>query len=304
MITTLEHCGDTCSVVSQMASAFKEFVPKEQRMAQAIAAVQSGKMSQRAAALKFDIPRKTLGDHMKQVGETAHPATFQSEPVIKPIGNKSEPSEIASKAANSNSRLQAIRRFAAEHGVKEVDGKPAHSQGNGAIYRALTAAGIDVPEDLKPRSLLPKQPKASKPKPTTIPPKEAHDDTNEQGIYADDSLFVVTDGGGQTDSEQDHPAFAENFDLDAVRERVNHDVQQSDRPADFKRAIELLTELDRICTDAWYRRHPEPWGHDDWAHVSSEIEALHSIVGQRAEETADELLRKSSAVKVTATVID
>ena len=84
--------------------------------------------------------------------------------------------------------------------------------------------------------------------------------------------------------KDDDPAFADKLDIDAVRAHVNSQVQQSDRPADFKRAIELLTELDRICTDAWYRRHPEPWGHDDWAHVSSEIEALHSGVGAAGKQ--------------------
>ncbi len=94
-----------------------------------------------------------------------------------------------------------------------------------------------------------------------------------------------------------HPAFADQLDIEAIRERVNHEVQRSDQPAEFKRAIELLTELARICTDAWYRRLPEPWEHDHWAHVSSEIRALDSIVGQRAEEEADEIIRRAAAVK-------
>ena len=94
-----------------------------------------------------------------------------------------------------------------------------------------------------------------------------------------------------------HPAFADELDIQAVRDRVNFDIQRSDRPAEFKRAVELLTELSQICTGAWYRQLPEPWQHDDWAHVSSEIRALHSIVGQRAEEEADEILQRATAVK-------
>jgi len=153
----------------------------------------------------------------------------------------------------------------------------------------LQFAGIPVPPELDGKT-------------APFTPAQTHD-TNQQRLHANNSLPVVSDWTAKADSEPEHPAFADHLDIDAVREHVNREVQQSDRPEDFKRAIELLTELDRICTDAWYRRHPEPWGHDDWAHVSSEIEALHSIVGQRAEETADEVLRKSSAVEVKSTVV-
>jgi hypothetical protein len=108
---------------------------------------------------------------------------------------------------------------------------------------------------------------------------------------------------GTRATEATEPADILNLDLDATRQRINAEVQRSDRPTDFKRAIDLLTELDTICTAAWYRKHPEPWGHDDWAHVASEIALLHSIVGQRAEETADELVGKMSAIRVEATTI-
>lgn len=303
MTISQEPCGDTCSVVSLMASTFKEFVPRDQRIAHAIAAVQSGKLSQRAAARKFDLDHSVISRKLKAVAN-ATPAISQSEPQKQPDPTGSPAAERSAATEDKLRRTAGIRNLARANGMGKIDGKFVRDTGAVRIYNALTDAGIDVPDDIKPRSLLPKQPKASKPKSKSIPPTQPQDDTNQQRISSNNSFPVLTDGGDQTDPEPTHPAFADEFDLDAVRERVNHDVQQSNRPADFKRAIELLTELDRICTDAWYRRHPEPWGHDDWAHVSSEIEALHSIVGQRAEETADELLRKSTAVEVISTVIN
>jgi hypothetical protein len=290
MTMTQEPCGDTCSVVAQMASTFKEFVPKEQRMAQAIAAVQSGKMSQRAAALKFDVSQSSLSRELKKVIQMDHPSTSQSQPDISP--NRV-------KKLNSGEVRSALRKLCRDNNAPRGVGKTGNGITSPEARGWLNFAGIAIPPELDGDST----PFASSSTPSSIPPREQKHDTNQQGIFPDRRLSHVSDRGEQTNSEPENPAFTDELDLDAVRAHVNRQVQQSDRPADFKRAIELLTELDRICTDAWYRRHPEPWGHDDWAHVSSEIEALHSIVGQRAEETADELLRKSSDVEVTATPV-
>jgi len=220
-----------------------------------------------------------------------HPKTTQSQPDISPNRIK----KLSSGEVRSRLR-KLLRDNDAPSGVAQ---KPRNGITSPEARGWLKFAGIAIPPELDGIAA----PFTPFLKPSSITPTEAQHDTKQQGIPADNSLSVVTDGGEQGDPEPEHPAFADHLDIDAVREHVNREVQQSDRPADFKRAIELLTELDRICTDAWYRRHPEPWGHDDWAHVSSEIEALHSIVGQRAEETADELLRKSSAVDISATLV-
>lgn len=285
-----EACGDTCSVVASMASTFKEYVPKEQRMAEAIKAVQSGKMSQRAAATKFDVAQRTLSHRLEKVSHLAHPT--------KPVAAEG-------KSGDRGSVAKALRALAKSIGITHTNGIPIGKAGVGQIYAAITEAGHDVPEDITPASR--KKNKSQpindnrKQQPTGIQPDNDKEET--AGLPANDSLPVIPDREAEADSEPEHPAFSDHLDIDAVRQHVNEQVQQSDRPADFKRAIELLTELDIICTNAWYRRQPEPWGHDDWAHVSSEIEALHSIVGQRAEETADELLRKSTAFEVESTAV-
>ena len=265
-----------------MASTFKEFVPKEQRMAEAIKAVKSGKLSQRAAALKFDIPRATLCDRIKQVSDFGHPETSQSQPQKPPVA--------VDAIAKNSERIKQLRQLAKNNGINSVNGQKVHKAGRAAICQALTDTGVPIPENLIPYTFKPKDQK-------NVTQQQ------QQRISSDNSFLVISEREDQADPINEHPAFADELDIDAVREHVNREVQRSGRPADFKRAIELLTELDRICTDAWYRRHPEPWGHDDWAHVSSEIEALHSIVGQRAEETADELLRQSSAVEVQSTSV-
>lgn len=298
-----EHCGDTCSVVAQMASTFKDFVPPEQRMTQAIAAVQTGKMSQRAAADKFDVSRTSLQREL-EVAQMGHPETSQSQPAVTPIVKESSASLPKS---SQNSRLQAIRRLAVENGINKIDGINTWSKGACAIHDALIAAGIDVPDDIMPRSLLPK---TSKAKSKFIPPTQETSVTNEERLHADNSVSVLTKWAAESDSEPEpepegeHPAFADKLDIEAVRERVNYDVQRSNQPAEFKRAVALLTELSHICTGAWYRRLPEPWQHDHWAHVSSEIRAINSIVSQRAEEEADEIFQRATAISVgSATVI-
>lgn len=289
MTTTQEPCGDTCSVVANMASTFKEYVPKEQRMAEAIKAVQSGKMSQHAAAEKFEVPQSSLNRKLKKVIQMDHSATSQSQPAI---------SENRVEKLDSGQIRTALRKLCRDNDAPRGIGKTGNGITSPEARGWLQWAGIPIPPELDGKT----EPFTPNSTPSLTTPAHTHD-TKQQGLHADDSLPVISDWADETDSAHQHPAFADHLDIDAVRQHVNREVQQSDRPADFKRAIELLTELDRICTDAWYRRHPEPWGHDDWAHVSSEIEALHSIVGQRAEETADELLRKSTAVEVKSTVV-
>ena len=297
------NCGDSCSLVDfTMAIAGNRFLPEE-RMKLAIEAVTSEKMSQRGAAEKFDVDRKTLSRHLPRVGQMTHPKTSQSG-AGKSRGHTGASKEPKLTKEIIRSRLRSMCR--------DQGGAPlGFPQSLPKMRGWLQWAGVSIPLELqgKTESFNPSTDSS------TNPPQA--NDTHQQGIYADNSVPVIFDGTDETEeedrrssdesfasySETDHPAFADHLDIGAVREHVNREVQRSDRPADFKRAIELLTELDRICTDAWYRRHPEPWGHDDWAHVSSEIEALHSIVGQRAEETADDILRKSSAVKVNATVV-
>jgi hypothetical protein len=293
MTTATQHCGDSCGLIDfTMAVAGDRLLPEE-RMKLAIEAVTSGKMSQRGAAAKYGVARKTLGDHLARVGGFAHPAETQSTTEVPPDPvPATQPEKL--KSGEVRSRLRALlRQHNAPKGIGGKDGISS-PQARGWLHWA----GIPIPPELN-GAAIPFDPSATATAPT---PAQKHD-TESQRLPANHPVPSFPDGANEVDIPEDHPVYADNFDIDAVRERVNHDVQQSTRPADFKRAIELLTELDRICTDAWYRRHPEPWGPDDWAHVSSEIEALHSIVGQRAEETADDILRKGSAFTVSATAL-
>lgn len=274
-----------------MASAFKEYVPRETREAAAIHAISVEKMSQSAAAVKFGVSQPTLSRRLSAPIHVNSSETSQSEPAIL---------KTPETPVSKHSTRSALRKLCRDNNAPQ--GLGVNGQGvTPSIARGwLKWAGIDVPPELDGKTIpyvpFDDQPVKTNDHITLTPPKPARP-----------VLDLVESNSGPYDQygldDDDDPAFADKLDIDAVRAHVNSQVQQSNRPADFKRAIELLTELDRICTDAWYRRHPEPWGHDDWAHVSSEIEALHSIVGQRAEETADELLRQSSAVEVTSTPV-
>jgi hypothetical protein len=250
------------------------FLPKEERMAHAIAAVQSGKMSQRAATEKFDISRASLQRELK-VAQMSHPATAQSQPEVQPIN----PDQPPINKLTSNERLKALRQLCKDNGLTTT------KLGNQGLYDLLLDNDVDVADYLITPTLL-----------KNHTPKD--NDTNEQGISSNNPEPDFNGGDSQIPFNDDG-----TLDLDAYRKQVNIDIQQSDRPRDFKRAIELLTELDIICTDAWYRRQPEPWEACEWSHVSSEIEGLHSIVSQRAAEIADDILRQSSAVSVEHSVI-
>lgn len=281
---TTTNCGDTCGLIDfTMAVAGDRLLPEE-RMKLAIEAVTSGKMSQRAAADKYGVAQPTLHRRLIQMN---HPTKAQSQPEV--LANPEVPANTGKLSPGEiRSRLRQLCR---DNGAPSGVAKNSRNGVTSPEARGwLQWAGISIPQELQ-----------GKADPFT-PSTESHD-TNQQRLPANDRLPVIAERPTETDSDDEHPAFADNFNIDAVRERVNHDVQQSDRPADFKRAIQLLTELDRICTDAWYRRHPEPWGHDDWAHVSSEIEALFSIVGQRAEETANAILQRTAAVTIRATTV-
>jgi transposase-like protein len=267
-----QHCGDSCGAVAAMAVAFREYVPPEQRMATAIRQVLSGEMSQRGAAEANGVAESTLRLRLKEVRNSAHPTKTQA----------STEALERDKRPTRRDIQRELRQMASRVGLGLVNGKSPHKAGTRQVYDALIKAGHDVPEELIPPSIKSK--------------------TNEQQQPVNDHCSVVTDWADEGIAA-DNPIFADKLDIDAVRQHVCAEVQRSNRPADFKRAVELLTELDVICTNAWYRRQPEPWEHDDWAHISSEIDALHSIVWQRATETADELLRKSTAVQISATSV-
>lgn len=279
-----QHCGDTCGVVASMAAVFSQYVPPEQRMAEAIAAVQSGTMSQRAAATTFDLARPTLQRRLNEVAQMGHPTETQSSTEVS--GDRDSVGKDRTRPDRQRVHKE-LRALAKTHGVTHAGEIPVWKAGLGQIYQAITEAGHAVPEELIP---------ASKKKTAT----QSHD-TKQQRVPANDPLAVIPSWGEQGDSFDRYDSEIDSGD--AVRDEVCQQVQQSNRPADFKRAILLLRELDDICTEAWYRRHPEPWGHDDWAHVCSEVSTVYSLVRQRAQEECEDALLARTAIETRATVV-
>ncbi len=309
----ITHCGDTCGLIDfTMAVAGDRLLPEE-KMKLAIEAVTSGKMTQGKAAEKYGLTQQGVSKALKRVTTSCDPAktqsTTQSAADPQLIPGDPRPSQRSQATQDKLDRTTAIRNLARENGMGKIDGKYVRDIGAVALYEALTAAGIAVPDSAIPRSLLPKaepkaEPKAKAKTAKSTPSIPTHDTPSNERLSAHDHVPAQQyDRPGEGDSVDDDPIYSEDLDIDAVRDHVCAEVQLSDRPADFKRAIELLRELDAICTDAWYRRHPEPWNHHDWAHVNSELKTVQSLVGQRAQETADQLLFPGSAVTVNATAV-
>ena len=299
-----QHCGDTCSAVAAMGVAFREYVPPEQRMDAAIKQVLSGKMSQRGAAAENGVARQTLQRRLEEVAQTGHPAKPQSSTGVSLRPTPASPASHLKGDGGSlerQRRLKGLREIARQRGMTSLPSGVAVSRaGLGQVYQALVELEITVPDDLLPSRAKPK----AKPKTTSTPPAlpvPTNDPATTERLPANDPLAVIPNWGEQGDSFDRYDSEIDSGD--AVRDEVCQQVQQSNRPADFKRAIFLLRELDDICTEAWYRRHPEPWGHDDWAHVCSEVATVYSLVRQRAQEECEDALLARTAIETRATVV-
>ena len=305
---TTQNCGDTCGLIDfTMAVAGDRLLPEE-KMNLAIEAVTSGKMSQRGAAEKYGVAQSALSVRLRKLIADDHPAktqsTTQSSAGPQPIPSDPQPPKRSQATQDKLDRTTAIRNLARENGMGKIDGKYVRDIGAVALYEALTAAGIAVPDSAIPRSLLPKaEPKAETTSTPSTLPVPTNDPATTERLSPNDHVPAQQCDWTAEGLDDSDPIFDEELNIDAVRDHVCAQVQRSDRPADFKRAIELLRELDAICADAWYRRHPEPWNHHDWAHVNSEVKAIQSLTGQRAQETADQLFLPRSAVTVNATAV-
>jgi hypothetical protein len=291
------NCGETCGLVDfTLAIAGDRLLPEE-RMDLAVQAVQLEKMSQRGAAEKYKVSRTVLQRRLEEAAQTGHPPETEStteEPALPPDPPISSP---APKKVPSNVVRDGLRALCKEHGATR------YTKFNiGAARAYLTEQGVAIPAHLQPKT------KATQPSPSNvepIPPVEPTTPAPSKRILPWNTAVVPApvetgsddgDEGRDFDSNESDPIYEERLDMDAVRDDVLAKVIASNRPADFKRAIELLAELDHICTLAWKRKHPEPWNHHDWAHVNSEVEIIHSLTRQRAKETADELRAQHSAV--------
>lgn len=273
----------------------------------AVQAVQLEKMTQRGAAMKYGVSRSGIQKRLQKAAAGGHPPETQSttqEPADSTDSPVSPAPPVLKKKSASNANRDALRALCKEHGAT------GYSKFTTSVARAyLTEQGVDIPAHLRP---LQPQPKTTQPspfngtnplQPTSEPAPAA--EAPFDGIRPWNTAVVPSDhpavsNGGDQGGE---PGPDGEVDFDAptkLRQRVSEEVQQSDRPADFKESIQLLARLAAIIRDAWYRKHPEPWNHHDWAHVASEIHCLNSLAGQRAKETARDLLEQMDAIEVGA----
>lgn len=273
--TNTPHCGDNCGFVHTQNALYGDRLLPEEKMQLAVKGVQGGQFSQRGAAKEFGVAQKSLSRRLQQVSQVTHPETSQSEPAVQPMATDGQLME----KLTSNERQKALRQLCKQHGLT------AGKAGNQGLYDLLQDNHVVVPDHLTTPTLR-----------NNYSPKT--DEPNEQELQVNNSLSLVPDGAEQADT------YIDSFeDFDAVRDEVCQQVQKSDRPADFKRAILLLTELDAICTDAWYSRNPKLWDGEEWTHVSSEIEIIRDLVHQRAQEACTLAVSKRNAFNVEARVV-
>ena len=255
----------------------------------AIEAVTSEKMSQRAAATKFDVVRGSLQNQLKEVAKIGHPTETQTntEPSGDPQPIPSDPQPLKRSQATQDklNRATGIRNLARENGMGKINGKYVRDMGAVAIYEALIAAGIDIPQDVKPRSLLSKTPK-----PSLSPATPAQtDDTKQQRVPANDPCPVFPDRPTETDPEDD-AILDERIDLNKLSQQVLSDVISSTRSDSFKRAATLATELEQLLCLAFYGK--DGWSGQDWVHINGQLKTCQSLAGQRAEEAHREVFHE------------
>jgi hypothetical protein len=264
MTTATQHCGDSCGLIDfTMAVAGDRLLPEE-RMKLAIEAVTSGKMSQRGAAAKYGVARKTLGDHLARVGGFAHPAKTQSTTEVSPDPvSAPQPEKLTSREVRS--RLRALlRQNNAPRGIGGKDGILS-SQARGW----LECAGIPIPPELQGNST------------PFVSANKSHDTATTERVSANDPLPVIPDRPTETDPEDD-AILDERIDLNKLSQQVLSDVISSTRSDSFKRAATLATELEQLLCLAFYGK--DGWSGQDWVHINGQLKTCQSLAGQRAEE--------------------
>lgn len=279
MTTTTEHCGDSCGLIDfTMAVAGDRLLPEE-RMKLAIEAVTSEKMSQRAAAKKYDVAESTLRLRLKPVRSSAHPTETQSSTEILPDPVPA-PKPEKLKSGEVRSRLRALlRQHDAPKGIGGKDGITS-SQARGW----LQWAGIAIPPELDGKT-APFDPSAV----TALPTSTQTNETKQQGLYANDPCPVFPDRPTETDPEDD-AILDERIDLNKLSQQVLSDVISSTRSDSFKRAATLATELEQLLCLAFYGK--DGWSGQDWVHINGQLKTCQSLAGQRAEEAHREVFHE------------
>jgi predicted transcriptional regulator len=251
-----------------MASTFAEYVPPAIRMERALAAVKTGKMSQRAAAAKFDVTQSVISDRLNKVIGSDHPETSQSQQGVSRGQHKAESGPDKLTKDQVRSKLRELCR-------QQKEKPPAGiTKTNPKMRGWLMSIGLELPKELQGTVTAYQN--------SSLSDQLSAQPTSEPASFNNGRL-------SSTDQENCTDEFDEPIG-DQIN-RVCDEVQQSDRPSDFKRAILILRELTEICTKAWYGAfEEEQWNHHDWAHVNSDIKTIQSLVSQRAQETSNELL--------------
>lgn len=230
--------------------------------------------STRQIAAVLGVDPETVRNDLKS---TAESSAVPQTPAPAVDLDETAPAVLAKKTvkaeATRQERRNSLRAQCRAAGINDINGKPLYSAGMRAMEAAL---GITKPVASTTRT-----------KTTTTLSTDSTNGNLEATTAEPEAEIATTDGTEHLNAEQ-------------LRDHCAAEVAKSDRPDDYKRAIQLLAELDHIVTTAWRRQHPEPWIAGDWSHVSGELQALHSIAHQRAVELSEAIVQRYTSVTVAS----
>ena len=232
-------------------------------MERAVAAVLTGKLKQRPAAKKFDVPRQTLQDHLKQVAETGHPETSQSPQGV--LQGQREASLRPGKLTKDEVRGK-LRQMCNE----QDEQAPAGFRFSNPKMRGwLIWKGATLPENLKGQT-------------TPYPPSDTCDQSSSQLSSSDNARLSQTDQDNGTYADGFDYATGDLYDLDkSCFERI---IANNDDDPDFQRAVRCLWEVKTIIRIK-YNSPEEVWDFGKWNTFVSETQAIISLVSEKAKET-------------------
>ena len=116
--TVAQHCGETCTLVEKTVELFGDQMPKESRLALAVEAVKSGKMSQSGAERAYRVPQQTIAHHVPLVHSTDVGRVNEGKPAKLPDSKGRQ--RPAAKEYPPEFKAEAVRRVAAGERVTDV----------------------------------------------------------------------------------------------------------------------------------------------------------------------------------------
>lgn len=259
-------------------------------MTDAIKAVQSGEMSQRGAAEKFQIPESTLRLRLSGMRSSAHPETSQSQPGDSSVDTV----DTVDNACGTQARFKrnhALRKEAQglcrAHGITSIDGKPISKiRSRKTLCDALLSAGVAVPSHLFLRnSTDDTQAQAQSQSQSSASSTATPSHCQQPASYALNPTDNIPTPGLSASFDFERPgATAAELDDQQYRAAI-----AESQDVEWRAAADALWKLKCLVRI----KYNEPtdhctWNWADWNWLAGEIKTTLSLVSQRAQEASAE----------------